>query len=140
MSDDLVARLERVDLFSGISKRALKRILEGGREVTHTPGREIAVEGLGGSGFHLILEGTARIKVGDVSRPDLGPGDYFGEISMIDNKPRSATVTAGDEGLRVFAIPAFGFREALKKEPEMAHALLVNLCARIRKIEATSAG
>ena len=97
------------------------------------------MEGLGGSAFHLILEGAARIKVGDVSRPDLGPGDYFGEISMIDNKPRSATVTAGDDGLRVFAIPAFGFREALKKEPEMAHALLVNLCARIRRIEAKSA-
>ena len=57
---------------------------------------------------------------------------------MIDNKPRSATVTAGDDGLRAFAIPAFGFRTALESEPEMAQALLVNLCARIRSIEAAS--
>ena len=140
MSDDLVAHLKRVDLFSGMSKRALRRILDSGREVTHAPGREVAAEGLGGHAFHLILEGAAQVKVGGVGRPDLGPGDYFGEISVIDNKPRSATVTAGDDGLKVFAIPALGFRTALEKEPEMAQALMVNLCARIRRIEAADSG
>jgi CRP/FNR family transcriptional regulator, cyclic AMP receptor protein len=138
MSDDLVSHLGRIDLFSGMSKRALRRLLESGREVTHEPGREVATEGRDGHAFHLILEGSAHVKVGSVSRPDLGPGDSFGEIAVIDNKPRSATVTAGDDGLKVFAIPAFGFRTALESEPEMAQALLVNLCARIRSIEAAS--
>jgi len=136
MSDDLVAHLGRVDLFSGMSKRALRRVVESGREVTHAPGREVAAEGLGGHAFHLILEGVAHVQVGSESRSDLGPGDYFGEISVIDNKPRSATVTAGPDGLRIFAIPSLGFRTALEKEPEMALALMVNLCSRIRRIEA----
>jgi CRP/FNR family transcriptional regulator, cyclic AMP receptor protein len=140
MSDDLVPHLERVDVFSGMSKRALRRVLKSGREVDHQAGREIAVEGMDGHAFHLILEGVAHVQVGSESRPDLGPGDYFGEISVIDNKPRSATVTAGEDGLKVFAIPGFGIHAALKSEPEMAQALLVNLCARIRKSEAASAG
>jgi CRP-like cAMP-binding protein len=135
MSDDMIARLGRVDLFAGLSKRALRRIADSGREVTHAPGHEVAAEGLGGHALHLILEGTAHVTVGGAARPDLGPGEYFGEISVIDGKPRSATVTAGPQGLRALAIPGVGFRATLAKEPEMAQALLVNLCARIRRIE-----
>ena len=140
MSDELVTRLGRVDLFSGVSKRALRRMYDAGREVSHGSGHTVAAEGLGASAFHLILEGSAQVRVGTVNRPELGPGDYFGEISVLDGRPRSATITAGENGLKAFAIPAVGFRTALDKEPEMARTLMVNLCSRIRSIEAASAG
>ena len=113
---------------------------DSGRVVAHGSGHTVAAEGLGASAFHLILEGSAQVRVGTVNRPELGPGDYFGEISVVDGRPRSATITAGENGLKAFAIQAVGFRTALDKEPEMAHALMVNLCSRIRSIEAASAG
>jgi CRP/FNR family cyclic AMP-dependent transcriptional regulator len=138
MADEVVNWLAQVPLFSGIPKRALKRLAESGREVDHAPGHEVAVEGLAGYGFHLILRGSAHVDVRGAHRPDLGPGDYFGEISLIDGKPRSATVTAGNDGLKAYAIPSFGFQTVLKEEPGMAQALLVNLCARVRRIESDS--
>jgi CRP/FNR family cyclic AMP-dependent transcriptional regulator len=137
MADDLVERLARVDLFAGFSRKSLLRLTRSGREVQRGPGYEVASEGGGAAGFHLILEGRGHVEVGGVARRDLGPGEYFGEISLVDGKPRSATVRAGDDGLRTFAIPVWEFRALLDDHPELTRALLDNLCARIRSIEAT---
>ena len=137
MADELVERLAKVDLFNGFSKKSMLKLSRSGREVQHSPGHEIASEGSSGAGFHLILAGEAHVEVGGVNRRDLGPGEHFGEISLVDGKPRSATVRAGDEGLRTFAIPVWEFRALLDEHPEMTRALLDNLCARIRSVEAT---
>jgi CRP/FNR family transcriptional regulator, cyclic AMP receptor protein len=137
MADELVERLAKVDLFTGFSRKSMVKLSRSGREVQHEPGHEIASEGGGAAGFHLILAGEARVEVGGVARRELGPGDHFGEISLVDGKPRSATVRAGDDGLRTFAIPVWEFRSLLEEHPEMTRALLDNLCARIRSVEAT---
>ena len=91
MSDDRLEQLRSVPLFAGLKDRELKDILGRTREVEHTGG-EIVEEGPKGVGFHLILEGSAAVLQHGQVRRTLGPGDYFGEISMIDGKPRSATV------------------------------------------------
>jgi CRP/FNR family transcriptional regulator, cyclic AMP receptor protein len=133
---DLVERLARVDLFAGFSRKSLRRLALSGREVQHRPGHEVASEGGSGAGFHLILAGHADVDVGGAPRRELGPDDYFGEISLVDGKPRSATVRAGGEGLQTFAIPVWEFRALLDEHPEVTRALLENLCARIRSVEA----
>ena len=137
MADDLVQQLAKVDLFAGFSRKSLQRLSRAGREVQHQPGREVTSEGGGAAGFFLILEGDVHVDVGGIHRRDLGPGEHFGEISLVDGKPRSATVRAGDDGLRAYAIPVWEFRALLDEHPEMTRMLLDNLCARIRSIEAT---
>jgi CRP-like cAMP-binding protein len=71
------------------------------------------------------------VAIGSSQRPSLGPGDYFGEISLIDGKPRTATVTATTD-LTTVSLSAWTFRSVLETEPEVAQALLQVLCARIR--------
>ena len=138
MTDDLVERLGTVDLFAGFSRKSLRGLSRIGREVQHQPGKEVATEGGGAAAFHLILEGHGHVEVRGVARPDLGPGEHFGEISLVDGKPRSATVRAGGDGLRTFGIPVWEFTALLKQHPELTRALLDNLCARIRSVEATT--
>jgi CRP/FNR family cyclic AMP-dependent transcriptional regulator len=129
-----VKMLARVDIFSGMSERHLKKLASMVRETTHPAGREVASEGQGGLAFHLITSGTADVTMRGEGVRRLGPGDYFGEISMIDGKPRSATVTAVEE-LRTVAVPHIVFEDLVSSEPEFAHGLLKVLCARIREIE-----
>jgi CRP-like cAMP-binding protein len=66
-------------------------------------------------------------------------GDYFGEISMIDGSPRSATVISGPEGLKTFALSALAFAPMLDR-PDVSRVLLRALCARIRSIQSPPTG
>jgi CRP-like cAMP-binding protein len=133
------AVIASVDLFRDLSKSQLKRLAEASIEVSHPPGKAVATEGRGGLAFHLILEGSATVsKDGRVLRT-LGPGDYFGEISMIDGLPRSATVTA-IEPLKAVAIPHVDFEGVIDDDPEFARHLLKTLCARLREAEARASG
>src|SRR3989442_12547357 len=105
---DPVEMLAEVDLFSGVSKKDLRRIRAAGKEVTFSAGRTIVEQGDTGVAFHLILEGKAKVDVHGRGRRGLGPGDYFGEISLIDRGPRSATVTA-DNDVHTFAMASWDF-------------------------------
>lgn len=133
--------LGNIDLFSGLSSRHLSKVAKLTREVDHRPGQEIATEGHGGYAFHMILSGRADVTVHGEHRRTLGPGEYFGEISLIDGKPRSATVTAaGDEPLRTLAIESGAFNRLLEEEPSVAHPMLALLCERLRALEAERFG
>jgi CRP/FNR family transcriptional regulator, cyclic AMP receptor protein len=132
---DAESKLASVDLFSGLSKRQLSKLLDRAREVRHSSGHEVATEGQGALAFHLILDGHARVDLHGRQVRTLGPGDYFGEISMIDGRPRSATITATDE-LTALAIPHQEFDRLVGDEPDFARALLGTLCARLREAEA----
>jgi CRP-like cAMP-binding protein len=126
--------LGRTDLFAGLSKRHLSSIAGQARLVHHQQGKDITEQGGGAAGFHLIKDGTASVQVSGQDRPALGPGDYFGEISMIDGKPRSATVHAESE-MTTISIPSWSFHPILEEEPEVAKVLLKVLCARLRAAE-----
>ena len=134
----ITERLGRVDLFTGLSRRDLDRIARCGRAVDHEPDREIVTEGRDGISFHLVLTGSADVEIGGQHRRRLGAGDYFGEISLLDGKPRTATVRAGSDGLRTFAITSWEFHSLLRERPEVAQVLLVTSCARIRDAEYSS--
>ena len=133
------AVIANVDLFRDLSKAQLKRLAGAASEVSHPPGKAVTTEGGGALALHLIIEGSATVSKDGHELRTLGPGDYFGEISMIDGRPRSATVTAL-EGLTVMAIPHQDFETVLDEDPEVARRLLKTLCARLREAEARASG
>ena len=128
---EVVEALAATDLFGSLNRRALRRVAGTARVVTHEPGKRITTEGEDGIAFHLILDGSATVTLGEGVRHTMGKGDYFGEISMIDGEPRSATVTV-DKPMRSAAITAWDFRPLLDEEPAIAKAMLQVLCRRIR--------
>jgi CRP/FNR family transcriptional regulator, cyclic AMP receptor protein len=136
MSDtsELQGKLAALPIFQGLTNRQLKRLVEESRRSEHQPGHEVATEGEGALSMHLILGGTAEVTRGGQAVRTLGEGDHFGEISMIDGKKRSATVTAVTS-LQTLAVPHFAFEQLLKDEPGFAATLLVLLCARLREAE-----
>lgn len=122
-STDLLAR---VDLFSELSKRELKQISASMKEYRYPPGRAVVTEGEGGIGFFVIAEGTAKVSVegGDVRK--LGPGASFGEIALVAETPRTATVTA-ESDLTCWALTSWAFRPIVKSNPAIAWKLLQKL-------------
>ena len=132
----MIHRLRSVPLFAGLSDKELEDVLSRTSVVEHE-GTEIVEEGRGGVGFHLILDGTVTVLQGGGVRRTLGPGDYFGEISLIDGKPRSATIRP-DGSVRTMSLPAWKFAPMLDDHPKMARTLLLGLCAHLRAAEARS--
>ncbi|WP_139980340.1 cyclic nucleotide-binding domain-containing protein [Nocardioides litoris] len=132
---DLHDRLAAIPLFAGLSKKQRGRLLDAGRTVVHHDGHEISREGEGALALHVVLDGKAVVSVGGEVRRALGPGDYFGEISLIDGRPRSASVVA-DGQLQTLAVPYVAFQSLLDADPGVARALLVLLCERLREAEA----
>ncbi len=136
--NELRDRLKAVPLFEGLSDRELRDVVGRGRVVDHSAGRDIVEEGRGPAGFHLILDGDATVIQGGNVRRRLSPGSYFGEVSLLDGKPRSATVRADGE-LRTFSIVAWDFAPLLDEHPQLARKLLTGLCAQLRAAEAGAA-
>jgi CRP/FNR family cyclic AMP-dependent transcriptional regulator len=137
LTTDLEDTLAAIDIFSSLSRRQVKKLVAAGREVRSEAGKEIATEDRGALALHVILDGSAEVSRAGRPLRTLGAGDYFGEISMIDGKPRSATVAATTD-LTAFAIPHGQFAELVAKDAELASALLVALCGRLREAESRS--
>jgi len=128
--------LSEVDLLADLPAQTLDELIQRGTTFTTNPGRRVVIEGDKDAGLHVVLEGSAEITVHGETRAPLGPGDYFGEISMIDGAPRSATVISGPEGLKTFALSPLAFAPIIER-PEVARVLLRAMCARIRAMEKT---
>jgi len=126
-----VALLDEVKLFHGMPKRALQEIFDHTREQSFPAGAVIVDEGDAEGRFYLIMDGTARVDVHGEPRDTIGPGGYFGEISLIDRQPRLARVVA-ETPLRALTLDNHSFRFLLHDHPEMSHQLLVQLCRLIR--------
>lgn len=126
--------LRQVPLFAGLSDRHLRRVAKLVTIARFNANVDVVREGGHGHAFYIILDGRAR--VGRPSGParTLGPGEYFGEMALLDRQPRSATVTTetGTTALRISATP---FRKLLRSEPTIAIALLETLSTRVRELE-----
>src|SRR5437016_11658986 len=123
--------LSSVKLLSGLPEGDLKRIARQAREVRHRGGAQIAVRGREGVGFMMILEGEAEVATPDGGGRTLGPGDHFGEMALLDQEGRSATVTATTD-LVVAAIADWNFKPFLTEHPEVAYRMLQTLSRRLR--------
>jgi CRP/FNR family cyclic AMP-dependent transcriptional regulator len=128
--------LASVDLFQGLTKKELQAVCDMAREQAFAAGAVVAAEGDAAGRFYLILDGKASVTIGETNRvlATLGPGDYFGEISLIDGEPRSATVTA-DTPLRTLSIASFNFRAILNQFPAMTRKILLEMCRRVRRLD-----
>jgi CRP/FNR family cyclic AMP-dependent transcriptional regulator len=126
--------LKPIGLFEGLSERDLKKLNKQMREVRHPKGAEIIVHGKDGVGFLVIVEGEAEVTTGDGRHRKLGPGDYFGEMALLDQQGRSADITARTD-LVLVAVPEWGFKQFLGDHPEITYRLLQTLSRRLREAE-----
>jgi CRP/FNR family transcriptional regulator len=127
--------LRAVDLFADLEPRELDLLANMARDYDFGPGEVVVAEGDESGRFHLIVSGRAVAKVGDQAVAEFGPGDYFGEMAMIDRQPRSATVTASED-LRTLSLASISIRPLLREHPEIAIKMLERLCARLRAADA----
>lgn len=124
-SDDLA----RVPLFAGLGRRQLKKLAEHFRERTLSAGTIPVEEGkMSGVGFFVVVEGEAAVSVGGNVVATLQPGSHFGEIALISEAERTATVTAATD-LRVLEIPFYEFRDFAHDNPEVMWKLLQDVVA-----------
>ena len=126
--------LKPIGLFGGLSEGDLKKLGKQMREVRHPQGAEIIIRGKDGVGFLVILEGEAEVTTGDGRHRKLGPGDYFGEMALLDMQGRSADIKANTD-LVLAAVPEWGFRQFLGDHPEITYRLLQTLSRRLREAE-----
>ncbi len=131
--------LAGVDMFSALPASIISEIVQRGMTRQVGADKVLVQQGATDSGLQLILEGSAHVSVHGAARGLLEAGDYFGEISLIDSAPRSATVVAGPEGARTFSISPLAFSDILDAHPAVARSLLPMLTARIRRLEAERA-
>ena len=127
----LTKALAATDLFGSLKKRGLERLASTMSVATHPAGTPITEEGEGAAAFHIILDGTATVSVLGETVNTLGPGGYFGEIALIDGKPRTATVTPDSE-LKTAGLTAWQFRPLLDEIDGLAVTLLFVVCQRLR--------
>jgi CRP/FNR family cyclic AMP-dependent transcriptional regulator len=123
--------LSEVPLFEGLSKKELQAILASSKQVTHRAGSTLAKEGDSGLGFFLIVDGTATVKVGSRVFRRMGPGDFFGEISLLDQGPRTATVEA-ETDVVTLGLAAWVFKRLIEQNPAIASKMLKVMAQRLR--------
>ena len=104
------------------------------KERTFRPGETVTDEGQSAVGFFVIESGNARVSVGGEERGRLGPGDYFGEIALVDQGARTATITADDE-LRCWGMTFWDFRPLVEENASIAWNMLQTLVKRLREAE-----
>jgi CRP-like cAMP-binding protein len=120
----LTDELKRVPLFSSLSQRQLKRLARDFREREFRPGTAVVQQGqMSGIGFFVITEGEARVTVDGADVARLGAGDHFGELALISESARTATVTAEDR-LRCLEITFWDFRRFAQANPDVSWKLL----------------
>jgi CRP/FNR family cyclic AMP-dependent transcriptional regulator len=127
--------LEQIPLFEGLSQGELKRIARSFKERRFSAGDTVAVEGASGIGFFVISEGTASVDVHGEPRGKLGPGDYFGEVALIDDHARrTATITA-DSDLTCYGLTSWEFRPLVEANAQISWKLLQAMAKRLRDSE-----
>jgi CRP-like cAMP-binding protein len=130
---DVAAKLAQVPIFSGCSKRELQLIARAAKEVNHNQGAVIAREGERGIGLFLIVDGRCDVTIGGKSKAKLGPGDFFGEVALLDGGPRTATVTATTP-VTLVGITGWVFRGLLMEHPSIALKTLESVAGRLRAV------
>jgi CRP-like cAMP-binding protein len=127
--------LATVPLFSALSKTELRQVVRSAEELDVDAGAELVTEGRVGREFFLILRGQAVVRRGGRKVATLGPGQWFGELALIDNEPRSATVVAATD-MKLLVLGQAEFGGLLESIPGIAAKLLTGMAHRLREADA----
>ena len=122
-------------LFSACSASQLRTIRRAVEEVTAPAGSVLVEEGTIGREFFFIVDGTASVRRKGRKIATLGPGQYFGELALLDRKPRSATIVSETE-MTLLVLEQRSFNGLLDAMPALAHKLLVAMSQRLREADA----
>jgi len=131
-----VEQLQRVPLFADLDRRELQSLASSFKERIFEAGSTVVGEGSGGVGFFIIDEGDARVTVAGEERARLGPGQYFGELALIDDGTRTATITA-ETDLKCYGLTSWEFRPLVQGDSQIAWKLLQALAKQLREARAS---
>ena len=124
--------LRQVPLFMGMTEAAIASVRNVAHEVQFGPDEDLVRQGDVGDSFLVIVAGRARVTQDGIKLQDLGPGDYLGEIALIDGGPRTATVTAS-EAVRALVVNRADFARLIDEHPAVRFDVLTALTQRIRR-------
>ena len=124
--------LQRVPIFQGLEPRELERIAGSMKQRTFHAGDTVTAEGQGGVGFFVIESGEARVTIGGKDRRTLGPGDYFGEVALLTDSPRTATITA-ETDLRCYGMTSWDFKPLVESHSSIAWKLLQTMAKKYQE-------
>jgi CRP-like cAMP-binding protein len=130
-SSEVAKHLADVPLFSTCSNRDLETVAKAAEELECAPGTAIVSQGEAGRAFYVLLEGNAVVRRNGRKVGELHPGDYFGELALLDPGPRNADVVA-ETPVRVARLLVEPFRKMLREVPAMNERLLAGLARRVR--------
>jgi CRP-like cAMP-binding protein len=128
--NEKVDLIKRAPLFWNCSKRELKEIAQIADEIDLRKGKEMTRQGERGREFFVLLDGDAEVRKDGRTINELGPGDFFGEIALVSDTPRTATVTATSP-VRALVITDRSFRRLMKDQPGIQGKVLAALAARV---------
>ena len=134
--DARIGHLQRVPLFSGFNEDELRRVAELSRIVESPAGTVITQIGEPGDSFFVIIDGTVAVRTPVGAGSQLRPGDFFGEMSLVDGEPRSATIVATTD-LRLLIVDRLHFWRLLEETPDLTRRILTILSRRVRHLEQT---
>ena len=132
--DEKLDLLHRIPLFSGFDRRRLVRLGQLADEVDVPAGKVLMRQGETGSDMMVIVSGSVAVERDGNRLNTLGPGDFFGEIALIDNGPRTATVTT-EEPTRLLVLAHRDFHAMMDEFPEVSDQVMNALANRVRHLE-----
>ena len=131
---DLEQQLASVPLLAGLEPRVRKRLAEIGKRRTYQPDETIVREGTTGTALYIVLSGKARVERDEKTIAELGVGSFFGELALIEEHPRTATVVASEQTDCLLFV-AWEFTSLLEEHPEIAVPIMRELIQRTHRRE-----
>ncbi len=122
--------IKGVPLFSQLGRKELAEVASIADEIDLAEGKELTVEGTPGREFFVIIEGDATVRQGDKEVNRLGAGDFFGEIALVEDRPRTASVVA-ESPIRALVITDRSFRTLLEHSPDIESKVMTARAARL---------
>jgi CRP/FNR family transcriptional regulator/CRP/FNR family cyclic AMP-dependent transcriptional regulator len=134
--DPRIRHLQRVPLFSGFNEDELRRVADLSRIIEAPAGTVVTQIGEPGDSFFVIIDGTVAVRTPVGAGSQLKPGDFFGEMSLLDGEPRSATIVAATD-VRLLIVDRPHFWRLLDETPDLIRRILTILSRRVRRLEQT---
>ena len=134
MPGSKIKLLSEISLFSACTPKELREVARLATQVSALEGEVLAKEGTRGREFFVIAEGKAKVTLDGSEIAVLGPGDFFGEMALLDQGPRAASVVAATQ-MKLYVIGATDFSELIERIPFVARRILRGLSQRLRAAE-----